>query len=746
MLETIAARIYDNQFAFLRENVQNAIDAVRMQAQRDRRPSGDSSYRIDIHVAGNSASISDNGIGMTKEELVQNFWTMGASGKNTAEARAAGCIGTFGIGGFANFGVCDSLEVISKTDKCPTAHSTSLARSAFGVDRYALPKVAYHATAERQERGTTVKGTGKAPFDVAQLQQYIQQFVGHVEEPIFFNGKKISQVPFETPGKKRELERYAPSVERPGFVLYADSDTTLSAEISGIVHHGTTVPCSGFVRLAGNGVDAFKRGFRLCSVAISSRIGVSGWIDCDAMTPTAGRDSLDATSVTLLTQIFQSIEHSASKHILADSELLAGHIRLLPDFLRRGMLAQLGKLRVELVNGGEVTLDEIRANQGPQRRAYYTSSGRSTAATEVLAARGHYIVKVSGNAPRRKAEVQFLTQYCAGQEIDGLLECVEIYTQLDTFERSILTEISLSVKKLFKAPDFKLVAGRPTLDTPIYWSGKRESGSVLVYVDTRHGELQKLRPLGYSALFWSMIEAFCREYLTETLRREAPKLFGAGAMDLDALSKANSELWEIVIGDIEVSRLGSDPAVRPGGRVEVVRRGDVTRLTISSGGGVESESEPAQGGKAPKILQIVDESGGTGLAGYYLRIPESATAAFGEIIRKFQSFAVVWYANRVTWQGSDLETTAFLFDVSLDRLVVGKDGDAAHGALEVTPQQVQTYSGQIYFFIPGEVERHIVPKDISDLIRIQIRHELVDLNRPRSWTSKDSTKSTRPSS
>ena len=36
-LETIASRIYDNQYAFLRENVQNAIDAIRMQAGRDQK-------------------------------------------------------------------------------------------------------------------------------------------------------------------------------------------------------------------------------------------------------------------------------------------------------------------------------------------------------------------------------------------------------------------------------------------------------------------------------------------------------------------------------------------------------------------------------------------------------------------------------------------------------------------------------------------------------------------------------------
>ena len=130
VLETIASHIYDNQFAFLRENLQNAIDAVRIQASRDGR-SVASGYRIDIRIEGSRCEIQDVGNGMTKEELRRNFWTMGASGKHTVEAKRAGCIGTFGIGGFANFGVCEKLTVVSRTADCLTAHETSLSKDEF---------------------------------------------------------------------------------------------------------------------------------------------------------------------------------------------------------------------------------------------------------------------------------------------------------------------------------------------------------------------------------------------------------------------------------------------------------------------------------------------------------------------------------------------------------------------------------------------------------------------------------------
>jgi len=740
ILETIAARIYDNQFAFLRENVQNAIDAVRIQAQRDEKSPGDSAYHVRVDVSGVECRIADNGIGMTREELQANFWTMGASGKNTPEARAAGCIGTFGIGGFANFGVCETLEVTSRSIVCNVAHQTSLSRTAFSTERYALPKVSYAESTALSMHGTVVRGVSRDAFDVQGLSNYLRQFVRYVREAIFFNGTKISQDQFGVPGKKEALGEQE---TRDGltFRLFVDGDSTLSAELLGASVDGRAVECTGYVRLVHGALDVHKRGFRICSVTIPSRIGVTGWVDCDDARPTAGRDTLDGTSMTMLTRLFQTVETAAKEHILRDSELLGAHVRLIPDFMQQGLVKHLRLLVVDVVGGSSMTLDEIRQERTAERRVFYTTSGTQTPATEVLAARGHFIVRVSGNRQRRSAEVDYLRRFCDAQELDGLIDCLEPYTNLDAFERSVLSELDLSIRRLFKPPEFKFVTGRLTLDTPIFWTGKKDKNATIVLVDPRHGEFQKLKPLGFSALFWSMIEAFCREYLGETLKRQSVKLFGSGAIDLEAFSKANTELWELVLDDIEVSRIGlPETAARPGGRrVEVVRRQDIAQVTISSGGVTASPSTDPSGKKASKLLQIVDETAATGLGGYYLRIPESATAAFGDIVRTFPQFAVVWFANRVTWQGCDpANSTAFLFDITLDRFVAAEEaGLAAYGSMELATSKVQTYEGQIYFFIPSALQDRIVPREATDVIKIQVRHELVDLHRARAWTSKE---------
>ncbi len=743
MLETIASRIYTDQYAFLRENVQNAIDALRMQVVRDGEAARDTEYRVDIKVVGTECAIFDNGIGMSRQELIHNFWTMGASGKNTDEARAAGCIGTFGIGGFANFGVCQTLEVVSRSASSAKAHRTSLSQAAFSADPSRLPVVRCDETTDLTTRGTIVRGVSDKPFDVEGLKRYIQPFVRHVAELIRFNGEKISQVPFGNASATRRP--LGGEVTRDGVVfrLFVEGESTLSADLIRAHIDGRDVVYRGSIRLAHGSIEAHKRGFRLCATNVPSRIGVAGWIDCDALRPTAGRDTLDAPSVAILTRLAQTLEVEAREHILRDAALLAGHIRLLPDFVRLGLLERLDKLTVELVGGKTMSLGEIRsaAAADQSRRVFYTSSAQATAATEVLAARGHIIVRLSGNSDRYIAESRYVSTFCRAEKLDGLIECLDVYTELDPFERSVLSELDLSIRKLFKPPSFHLIAGKLTLDTPIYWSGKTENGKVIVYVDTRHGEFQKLKPLGYSTFFWSMIETFCREYLGETLKRESLKFFGSGAVDLEILSKANSETWELVLGDIEVSRIalsdqhGKSAAAGGGGarRVEVVGRSDIAHVTISKGGGVV-EPPPTSDRPASKLLHIVDESGTTGLGGYYLRIPESATSAFGDIIQGFPSFAVVWFANRITWQGSDLSQTAFVFDITLDRFLIT---DASYGAEELTRAQVQKYSNQLYFFIPSAVVDGVVPNSAEDLIRIQIRHELIDLNRARAWTSKE---------
>ena len=88
VLKILSNDIYDSPLSLLRENVQNAYDAILQRRYEDKSFTEDGG--IDILLEGNQLTIADNGIGMTKEMLDKNYWTAGSSGKNTPEARAAG--------------------------------------------------------------------------------------------------------------------------------------------------------------------------------------------------------------------------------------------------------------------------------------------------------------------------------------------------------------------------------------------------------------------------------------------------------------------------------------------------------------------------------------------------------------------------------------------------------------------------------------------------------------------------------
>ena len=85
VLKLLANDIYDSPYALLRENVQNAYDAILMKKQID----NSFKPKIEIKLEGKQIIVSDNGIGMTRDTVENNYWKAGSSGKNNEEARKA---------------------------------------------------------------------------------------------------------------------------------------------------------------------------------------------------------------------------------------------------------------------------------------------------------------------------------------------------------------------------------------------------------------------------------------------------------------------------------------------------------------------------------------------------------------------------------------------------------------------------------------------------------------------------------
>ena len=465
VLRALSTEIYSTPHAFLRENLQNAIDACRMQALRQKSSSDDPSLRIDITVSGNSVQVRDRGIGMSPEDLRNLFWRIGASGKRTEEAREAGCVGRFGIGGFANFGVCDTLIITSQAENEP-GQRTELSRSDIeGV--VGRPKVTQQPSDQASPRGTIVEGILSASAQLNELLQYAREIVRFCREPIYFNGVLISGEEISV-GPEQRVPDSSQTWSHNGInvtgTIYEASGKTLAVTLEGLSTGRDHDDILGALRFEGNGIDILRRGFKLCSTTVATGIGVSGFIDCNLLSPTAGRDSLDAESSALVANMIAALEHAAVLAVLESSELIDQHTRIFRYVRARGLVDRIGNVMVQSAYGDSLTLSEIREQVAKGSQVYFATSYNPTLAN-ILHARGHIVVQLPSDRHKAAAIQDYLSSIGAAQ-LAGHVECKEEYTDLSRFEKAFLGELSETIADGYQVQDVRLIPGCLTEDIP----------------------------------------------------------------------------------------------------------------------------------------------------------------------------------------------------------------------------------------------------------------------------------------
>ena len=728
VLRAISKQIYETPHAFLRENVQNAIDAVRIQALRDGLGADDSRYLIEVLVEGRSVSVRENGIGMSRANLRDYFWTIGSSGKRGREARDAGCVGMFGIGGFANFGVCDMLEVTSQDENSPVGTMSCLSADDIRKAGAAIPSVTVRDSQDIAPRGTLVVGSLSNAPDRDELKTYLKSFVRFVPIEIRFNGEKISQQRFRDFEDRENLAPIGHGVKEwhSGDItlmgrLWEDRGHTIVASIEELIRHGERIELTGRLRFENGAVDVFKRGFKLCATQLPSTIGISGRIDCDLFVPTAGRDSLDAATTSLLGQIAAMLEDLAVDRVLESAERIAQHTRVFRFISRRGLIHKMGNVPVRLADGTESSLGQIRLRANEGDVGVFFGNTQKHALNQVMHAQGHIVVQLASDRFRRRAEQSYLEQYCDAKPFDGIIDCTEVYSDLSLFERIVLSEIEQNISKSYEVSNFSLIAGRLTEDIPTFVKERSGNQPIDIFVDVRHGEVAKLEGLGLNPLVYSLIAIFCREYIGPSLKKWSPRFFGDGALNLELFAKRRSELWVLVKDDIGV--------VRRGGQRQVVTREDVTVFDVAN---QELQDQSAHSQKH-RLLFIIDENQITSMAGYYIRLPGWAFDAYGDLVSGCDSHGVVWVGNKITFVASDGVSAQFQYEIRLDEIVAANVGGEprVEGALELD-RPLQEMFGGVYFPIPNQLEPFLVPEG-NEEIRLDLHCEWIDMRTRRLW-------------
>lgn len=123
IIDLLSDHVYSKRDVYVRELLQNATDAIRARAKIEPGHIGD--VHIEVHQAKGkppSLMISENGIGLTPDEVHLFLATIGLSSKKAAEGEAqTDFIGQFGVGLLSCFAVSESIVVYSKSAKEPTA-------------------------------------------------------------------------------------------------------------------------------------------------------------------------------------------------------------------------------------------------------------------------------------------------------------------------------------------------------------------------------------------------------------------------------------------------------------------------------------------------------------------------------------------------------------------------------------------------------------------------------------------------
>ncbi len=178
LLDLMINSIYTHKEIFLREIVSNASDAIdklAYQALTDEKVGlnrSDFEIRIKVDKDAGTLTVSDNGIGMSREEMEENLGTICRSGslkfKQEMEKQdELDIIGQFGVGFYSAFMVADEVTVISKKYGSDEAYQWQSS----GADGYTMQP------AERTGAGTDVIMKLKADTEDEKYSRYLESYV-----------------------------------------------------------------------------------------------------------------------------------------------------------------------------------------------------------------------------------------------------------------------------------------------------------------------------------------------------------------------------------------------------------------------------------------------------------------------------------------------------------------------------------------------------------------------------------------
>ncbi len=245
LLDIVAGSLYSNREIFLRELISNASDACdKLRHAALTSPSlieGDHDFQVALSVdaKAKTLTVSDNGVGMNHDDLLETLGTIAKSGTGAFieqlgkdDKSDLGLIGQFGVGFYSAFMVSEKVEVTTrKAGEDEAWLWVSDGKGEFSIEQ-----------TERPERGTTVvlhlKKDAKEFLEEARVSHVVKTYSDHIAFPVTLGSDTLNEASaiWTRPAKDISAEQYKEFYHHTSHA-FDDPWLTIHNRVEGVVSY-----------------------------------------------------------------------------------------------------------------------------------------------------------------------------------------------------------------------------------------------------------------------------------------------------------------------------------------------------------------------------------------------------------------------------------------------------------------------------------------------------------------------------
>ena len=553
VLEVLSKDIYDSPYALLRENIQNAYDAILMRQEIE----GKNSFepKIEIQIGAKEIVIIDNGIGMDQAVVSNNFWKAGASGKNTEVARKAGVVGTFGIGAMANFGVCKSLKVITHYYQGDQTIETYAERDSLSVTDECI-EINY--TNEKREPGTTIIAEldESHSLNKEDSMKYLAPYIKYVPTPITIDGTIVSQKSYAELAKlpsENLFQTNEISIDQNDFKfklsLVIGKNGQVRVNCSNITRGSETIEGEIVLVQDEGSIYGLRNYFGLAPVPVPSNFNFGGIANLSSLHPTAGREALGRDSIAMVAQIVNIIEQNVAEEI-GKTDIADSNGAFHSYIVSKNRYDLAGNIKIDVKPDDEMMPLSMVATEIKGKKTYYYG-GRDQQTLLAFGNENSYLCHLSQNNPRRRIQHHVLKQKQI-EEVPDSPNINKVFgrSELNLSEVALILRTTNVLNEDYLISDAKVFIAEISHQVPSMV--KHNDGIIEVYLSRESGAVQQVLQTYETAyeVFGGFVKDFIRLYLYQKFAPHVPSSTKQGANALHKILMKSRELYKYEYSDL----------------------------------------------------------------------------------------------------------------------------------------------------------------------------------------------------